>query len=229
VLTVFNPLTFDWSTVGGTTSAPVRADNGVVIAHKSITAPGAGSSGIYGASFTAQYNDITSEEDAIDFVGTGPYVVEYNNLHTSSSAAGAHADGIQTWNGSNMTIRRNWISGFSTSAVLLKTDSGPISNVKITENYLANPIGYWTIYVMDAGNGFGRPTFVDITNNTFGAGGLIASGSAWGSQATFCHTAAQRQSAINGGNAAAAAWIVWDGNKDVNGNIVAPPAPATWY
>jgi hypothetical protein len=227
-VTTFDPLTYDWSQAGGTPSAPLTGNNGVLIQGKTITATGAGVSAIFGASFTVRDVAITSEEDAIDSIGDGPFLVEYSKLTTSSTAAGAHADGVQSWAGSNMTFRRNYITGYSTSAMLFKTDKGPISNITISENYLANPTGYWTLYVMDAGNGFGRPTFVDITNNTFGPGGHISSGSAWGSQATFCHTRAQRQAAIDGGNAAAASWIVWDGNTDATGNIVAPPAPAVW-
>jgi hypothetical protein len=202
--------------------------------------------GIIGASFTSRSNYITANEDAIDPNGAGPYLIEYNKLYRDGTNFGtAHHDGIQFWGpGGNAVIRRNWISGWTTSAILIKTDLGPISHVTITENYLANPTGWFVLYVRDAHTGFGRPTFVDITNNKISSGGLGGSGSGSfavstgddnrtaGLEATFCHTAAQRQAAIDGGNASAATWIVWSGNVWADGpnagKEALPPASAVW-
>ncbi|MDQ1709102.1 MAG: hypothetical protein QOG49_487 [Frankiaceae bacterium] len=230
----FNPLTNDWTTVGGKSSGARLGNHGTVIKHRTIAASGTGNTGIFGSSFTAEYNDITADEDGVDFIGNGPFLVQYNRLHRDGTQFGdAHHDGIQSWVGKDVTIRRNWIDGWETSAILIKTDVGPISNVLIEENYLGNLSGGWSLYVVDAATGFGRPTFVDVINNRFrSANGTIASGSEWGSQATFCHTRAQRQAAIDGGNADAAGWIVWSGNRWADGPLagheIAPPEPAVW-
>jgi hypothetical protein len=201
-----------------------------VIEHSTVMAStGRGATGVTGSSFVAQFNDITAINDGITPTGEGSHqsVIQYNKIHRDGSVLGsAHHDGIQFWQNGNAVIRRNWISGWQTSAILIKSDLTPISHITITENYLANPTGYFAVYVRDGGHG--RPRYIDITNNAFGPRATpISSGSNKATEATFVRTAARRQAAIDAGNASAAEWIVWSGNYYASGpkkgKEIAPP------
>jgi hypothetical protein len=183
--------------------------------------------GVVGASFVAQFNDITASNDGITPTGEAAHqtVIQYNNIHRDGTTLGSsHHDGIQFWQNGNAVIRRNWISGWTTSAILIKSDLSPISHITIDENYLANPTGYFAVYVRDGGHG--RPTFIDITNNAFGWRATpLSSGANAASEATFARSAAVRQTAIDAGNTSAAAWIVWSGNYYADGPKRGKPVP----
>lgn len=187
---------------------------------------------ITGTAAVIRRSDITSTNDGITLTGGayGPQsVIEYNKIWRDGTRLGdAHMDGIQFWQGGNTVIRRNWISGWSNSAIIIKSDleadpgDGPVRNVLIEENYLANPSTYYTLYVRDGG--FGRPQMITIRNNVFGPGRPISAGSNGDEQAVFVRTEQQRADAIAAGNAQAAEWIVWHGNIDAaTGQEIVPP------
>ena len=185
-----------------------------------------------GLSLTVRHSNLTSENDGVTPTG-GAHgqrsLIEYNLIERDGSRAGdAHHDGVQLWQGGNVTIRRNWITGWHTSAILIKSDlemepgDGPITDALIEENYLANPTGYYSVYIRDGG--FGRPRMVTIRDNAFGPGTPISAGPNPSSQATFVQDESTRQEAIDGGNDQAAEWIVWYGNYDAEtGEEVVPP------
>jgi hypothetical protein len=192
--------------------------DGVSMAH--CTADG----GVNGAgSYTLQYNFITSSGDGIDPTGAGHKVIEYNKIWRDGTRVGTeHEDGIQFWQGGNALVHGNWISGWQTSAMMVKADLGPISNVTIDSNYLNNPTGYYQLYLCPASYGLSNIT---VTNNAFGKASYIVS--TCGTKFTFVHTEAQRQAAIAAGNQAAASWIVWDNNYIAGTTTVITP-PGGW-
>ncbi|MDQ1485925.1 MAG: hypothetical protein QOJ62_1618, partial [Actinomycetota bacterium] len=117
---------------------------------------------------------------------------------------------------------RNWISGWQTSAIMVKADLGPISNVTIDSNFLDNPTGYYQLYLCSAAHGL---TNVTVTNNAFGKASSTVS--TCGGKVTFVHTEAQRQAAIAAGDKAAAAWVVWNNNYIAGTKTVIVP-PGGW-
>ncbi|MDQ1710314.1 MAG: hypothetical protein QOG49_1699 [Frankiaceae bacterium] len=198
-----------------------------ILRHSTVnTNSNPGMHAVYGASLVVEYCDITGAEDGIDPTGEAsrPSLIQYNKIHRDGTTVGdAHSDGIQFWQRGHATITRNWISGWSTSAILIKSDIGPISHISIRENYLANPTGWYVLYVLDGGKG--RPTYVDITGNKFGSTGRGGRGKAYpvmtgengAAETKFVRTAAQRQTAVAAGNKSAAAWVVWSGNTWADG------------
>lgn len=203
---------------------PTRA----VVRRSTVTGPTA----ISGEAVWVDHSHIMSTNDGVTPTGGlhgPPSVIEFNKMERDGSQFGDnHHDGIQLWQGGNVTIRRNWISGFHTAAILIKSDleqvpgDGPIRNVLIEENYLANPTGYFSVYVRDGGKG--RPQFVTIRNNVFGPGTPVSSGDTPQDEATFVRTERQREEAVAAGVADAAEWIVFHGNIDaVTGEEIVPP------
>jgi hypothetical protein len=77
-----------------------------------------------------------------------------------------HNDGIQVMGATNINILHNTIeTGHSqNSAVFLKADMGPISNVRIDSNFVDG--GGYTVYGQDTAAG--TVTNVSVTNNIFG-------------------------------------------------------------
>ncbi|MDQ1486413.1 MAG: hypothetical protein QOJ62_2106, partial [Actinomycetota bacterium] len=109
--------------------------NGVSVNHCTV------GNGVTGAgSYTLANNFITSQGDGIDPTGAGYKLIQYNKIWRDGTRIGTkHEDGIQFWQGGNALISRNWISGWQTSAIMVKADLGPISNVTIDSNFLDNP------------------------------------------------------------------------------------------
>ncbi len=173
-----------------------------------------------GSAVFVDQSQLTSTNDGIHATGEAdglPSIITNNWIERDGSLIGHnHHDGIQLWQGGNVTIRRNWISGFRTSAILIKSDfertpgDGPIRNFLIEENYLANPTGHFSVYVRDGGKG--RPQYVTIRNNVFGPGSPISTGSVPGNESVFVRTTAERNAAVADGVPGAAAWIVWSNN-----------------
>jgi hypothetical protein len=223
----FDPVAFDWTSVGGpsqatagsvtlSTSGAVLSDCNIGTLHaeaadlsvKSCTVNG----GIFGAgSYTLDHNFITSGADGIDPSGDGYKVIQYNKIwRDGTRIADKHHDGIQFWRGGNALISRNWISGFQTSAIMVKADQATISNVTIDSNYLNNPTGYYQLYLCPDSHALRNIT---VTNNAFGK--ATSTISTCGTTLTFVHTEAQRQDP---------SWIVWDGNYVAGTHaVVAPP------
>jgi hypothetical protein len=155
-----------------------------------------------------QPNELRSSRAAVMMKRLGAFI-----------AGTKHLDGIQFTTGGNTLIARNYISGFWNSAIIVKADVGPISNVTIDSNFLDNPTGYYQLYLCPASHGLSNIT---VTNNAFGKSAYTAS--TCKTKATFVHTEAQRQAAINAGNKNANQWIVWNGNYvAATGAVVAPP------
>jgi len=189
--------------------------DGVTLSHCTL------SDGVNGpGSYTLDHNFITSDGDGIDPTGSGYKLIEYNKIWRDGSRVGdKHQDGIQFWQGGNALITRNWISGWQTSAIMVKADLAAISNVTIDSNYLDNPTGYYQLYLCPGGHGI---TNITVTNNAFAKASYTAS--TCGDKVTFVHTEAQRQAAINAGNKSANQWIVWNNNYVAStGAIITPP------
>ncbi len=229
-------MTFDWSKVGGpaqSTGGDVKfTTDGSRISNCNVGEVRAESennavtqctikSGVYGAgSYTIDRSFITSDGDGINPTGPGQKVIKNTKIWRDGTRVGTkHQDGIQFWKGGNTLISQNWISGWQTSAIMVKADLGPISNVTIDSNYLNNPTGYFQLYLCPAGNSLKNIT---VTNNAFGKSSFTAS--TCGANLTFVHTEKQRQDAIKAGNKSAASWIVWNGNHIAGTDkVVAPP------
>jgi Right handed beta helix region len=253
----FDPLGYNWATVGGPSSGLAAVVNSTLTVPgetvSNVQAPGdliasangsgatqcvIGSSfralgegvrldnctvddGVQGAgSYDVEHNFITSTGDGMDPTGPGSKIIEYNKIWRDGTRVGTeHEDGIQFWQGGNAVIARNWIDGWQTSAIMVKADFGPISDVTIDSNYLNNPTGYFQLYLCPAAHGISDIT---VTNNAFGKAGFTAS--TCSSTVTFVHTEAQRQAAIDAGNSDAAHWVVWNNNYVAGtGAVVAPP------
>jgi hypothetical protein len=177
--------------------------------------------GVFGAgSYTLDHNFITSASDGIDPTGPGYKVIQYNKIWRDGTRVGdRHQDGIQFTKGGNALIARNYISGWQTSAIMIKADLGTISNITIDSNYLNNPTGYYQLYLCPDSHSLSNIT---VTNNAFGKASSTLS--TCGTNYTYVHTEAQRQAAIKAGVKNANQWIVWNGNYvAATGAVVAPP------
>ena len=175
-------------------------------------------------SFTLTHNDITSQTDGIDPTGPGYKVIESNKIWRDGTRVGKrHEDGIQFWQGGNALISGNWISGWQTSAIMLKADYGVISNVTIDSNYLNNPTGYYQLYLCRSSYNLENIT---ITHNAFGKS-RFAVGTC-DDKYTFVHTEQQRAAAIAAGNPAAIYWVVWNRNYIVGTGATVPPPGGSW-
>ncbi len=234
--TAFDPLSFDWSSVGGPAGSTggnvTLSTDGASISECNVGSVHADANnvsvstctvngGVFGAgSYTVSHNFITSDSDGMDPTGPGYKVIEYNKIWRDGTRVGTkHEDGIQFWQGGNALVRRNWISGWQTSAMMVKADLGTISHLTIDSNYLNNPTGYYQLYLCHASHDL---QYITVTNNAFGKASFTTS--TCGDHLTFVHTEEQRQTAIAAGNKAAASWIVWNNNYlATTGAVVAPP------
>jgi hypothetical protein len=221
------------SIIGGVGSSSAKALSRVVVRGSSVSG---GPNAAVGGSVDVTNSYLTSDQDGVHPLGQNPAslpsVISYDRIQrngvSTAGSNGFHNDGVQMWKGSNVVISRNWISGWATSAIMLKTDElnsdgTPLNHVTITGNYLATT-GYFTLYIISGGQGL--PQYVSVTNNVFGpnrsnnSSGNIAPASGQ----KFVKTAAQRTRAVKAGVAGAASWVVWSGNTDARtGAEVAPP------
>jgi hypothetical protein len=192
--------------------------------HSNITAHGGAA--IYGWSVYVTNSLITSDQDGITPVNLGgsrQSVIQGNVIfRDGTTIRGYHHDGIQLWQGGNVLVEGNYVHGWATSAIMLKSDHGPIRNITVTGNWLANETGYVVIYVMNGGHG--RPQMVTITDNVIRAGKIPIFTAPPGSPgAVFVKTEQERTAAIRAGDASAAEWIVWNHNVDASGKPIDPP------
>jgi hypothetical protein len=118
--------------------------------------------GISSGALHVRYTEVHGCEDNIWVSSSSTY--EYNYLHSNANTG--HPDGMQAPRAEGVVIRRNWIDvpAGGNSAIILKTDFGPISGVTVQENYLNG--GNFTVYVRNGGHG--NPTNVRLLNNRFG-------------------------------------------------------------
>ena len=102
-----------------------------------------------------------------DLIKIGGYVT-LSEIYAAdfTPAPGAHNDAIQSVSGTNMNLLDSNIQGpfqAQTSAWIIKSDSGAISNVKLSGNRLSG--GSYTLYLRDGG--FGAPQNVTVENNVW--------------------------------------------------------------
>jgi hypothetical protein len=105
----------------------------------------------------------------------GDVIVQDDWIHDLHTSAGAHPDGIQISNGSHVVVRHDRIDadayddtgrhGSAVSAVNVKADLGPVSQVTIADNRLSGFVGY-LVYVRRSK--YGIPSGVEIIGNTLG-------------------------------------------------------------
>ena len=98
-------------------------------------------------------------------------VVEDSYIHDQRKFSGAHNDAIQASSGSNILIRHNTILGphqESNAALMFGTTLGPISNVRVENNYLAG--GGYMVYFVNQDQGFGPPVNIQLVNNVVESG-----------------------------------------------------------
>src|SRR4029079_11360024 len=129
---------------------------------------GDGTSGILGSG-TFLNNEIYNVENGIALNGNNT-VIKGNYIHDMNAAGSPHYDGIQIDGGnSNVVIEHNTIinNWGQTSAVMIDNYFGPISNIKVNDNYLAG--GGYTIYSDGQFDG-GTISGVQILNNVFDKG-----------------------------------------------------------
>lgn len=126
----------------------------------------AGQTGIGGRNWTALRIDVHGTEDGLK-LGDNTSITD-SFVHGLVGASSAHNDGMQASDGANITVRHNTVDialSTATSAILVKSDFGPISNVTIDSNLLAG--GAWTLYAGETGNDGSAVTGVKVTNNQF--------------------------------------------------------------
>ncbi|BCH20829.1 right-handed parallel beta-helix repeat-containing protein [Mesorhizobium sp. L-8-3] len=109
-------------------------------------------------------NDISKAENGIVLTG-GSSVVKGNYIHDlQDGSSDPHYDGISVQGGQNgVLIEDNTVFARDTSNIFIKNDFGPISDVRVNNNYLAGDPGIM-IYVDGRASG-GPITGVSITNN----------------------------------------------------------------
>ena len=98
-----------------------------------------------GRHLTVRSADIHSVGDGIRLASDSVY--EANWIHDLAAGAGAHNDGMQATGGQRIVIRGNRIDHrrAQTSAILLKSDTGSIRDVRIVGNRVSG--GTYTVYV----------------------------------------------------------------------------------
>lgn len=195
---------------------PVLLDRCTVTATGQTRALEAGSGTVRDSLLRGEYDGVAFR----DGTPAQPSLVEDSHiLGPGRRIADWHHDGVQLWTGGHLTIRRCVITGWDNSAVFLKTDVGPIDNVRVEQCVLA--CGSWfPIFVRDGGHG--RPTRVTVTGCVFDAfQGPTPISTGADQQARyperetkFVRTEAARKDPT---------WVVWSGNVRPDGTEIAPP------
>ena len=190
--------------IGGTSST---SSNSVKVENCTIT--NASAAGIYGNDWSADACNIYDMgADATD--GGWNNSLTNSFIHDLGLAAGAHADGFQTWNGQNVTIEGNnfdegWHVNSPTygtekvnSCVFLEPSMGPVSNVTVKNNWFNG--GNYAVYCAGDAN-------VSVISNVFAPYGQNAASSPNGEQYGYIY-----QGTISA--------TVWQGNTNTSGNAI---------
>lgn len=132
--------------------------------------------GITGSHVTVRRSNI---HDVVDGIKIGHWsVYEDNWIHGLAAGDDAHPDGMQALEAAGFEIRGNVIdapaSRGGNAALLLKADSGPISDGVIEGNRLNG--GNYTVFIIGAGDG---------SNARFGVQRVTFRGNAYGSDARY--------------------------------------------
>lgn len=137
---------------------------GTVVQNCEINGSGKSLQGIAGGG-TFRRNNIYGVENGINVEDEVPTYIEGNYIHGFKAEPDPHYDGIQIFgSNSNVTVERNTIAieHASTGAVYVSNTFGPISNVRIHNNYLSG--GSMPIY-FDGSKSEHPMTGVSFTNN----------------------------------------------------------------
>jgi hypothetical protein len=132
--------------------------------------PSAFINGIVGSNFTATQVNIHGVVDAIDITGDNVVIESswlHGNLHYSNDpnhSDGSHDDSIQIQRGANIRITGNTISGAHNAALMITQDTGHVSNVQLSNNFIDG--GSCSINV--AQKSYGPIGGLSIVNNGFG-------------------------------------------------------------
>lgn len=130
-------------------------------------------------------SDISGFENGIRFGGDG-VVIQQNYIHgLTSGAPGALIDGIQTTGASGALISHNTIDNAGQSNVLLKTDYGPITSVRVTDNQMLGTPGRNVIVTIGAGSAVITAIEIDHNGGQRGSVGDFAVDTAIASQVSI--------------------------------------------
>lgn len=130
--------------------------------------------GIEGSSYTLNRVDINNVVDSAKVINSGHATITASWLHGNKhfipdplQADGfSHDDNVQVQSGSSTVIKGNTMEGAYNAGIMVTQNSGPISGLQISDNWLAG--GACTINVTQAGAG--TPILgLSITNNKFSA------------------------------------------------------------
>ena len=120
--------------------------------------------GIWAANpYTARRVEIRGTDDGA-FVASGT-VIQDSWIHSLHVSATAHNDLIQMVGGTGVAILNNRLEhrADQTSAIMIKADLGPISDVAIGDNLISG--GIYSVYIHEGPQGM--PTNVRVANNVF--------------------------------------------------------------
>lgn len=135
--------------------------------------------GIGGRNYTCTRCDIHGTGDGLKLGDN--VTVQDSWIHDLYGANDSHNDGMQASDGSNIRVLHNTIVPTyrgSTSAIIIKADFGPISDLVFDGNYVGG--GAWTVYAGDGyGSGIPDASGVKVTNNSFTTA-YFAKGGAFG-------------------------------------------------
>lgn len=127
--------------------------------------------GIRGSGFKAYKVSIEGTVDSIAIADDNVRVARSSLRKTAHFASDpsqgggpSHDDNVQIWNGDNVQIIGNSITGSKNFAVLAAPEMGSVRNLRVHENWLNN--GYCTVKFSDYGGA--NPIDVRMFNNRFG-------------------------------------------------------------
>lgn len=127
-----------------------RGYGGTVLEHVELDGGGTPwTMGVMGSGTTVRHSNLHGLGDGIK--GGSQSLYEHNYIHSLAEGEGQHNDGIQISQGRDIVIRGNRIvrPPVQTSAILLKADLGPVSDVVIEYNWLDG--GNYTLYLIGKG------------------------------------------------------------------------------
>jgi len=161
----------------------VRSGTGAVIQRNTIIGTPSGvpsAAGVFCSDCTVRLNNISQTADAVKTSENS--LIEYNyfgQLRGDSLPApnGTHNDGIQFQSGDTVTIRLNTFNndcdittaqgGGCNTVIFMKSESGPISNITIENNFFEN---WSSFFIIRATNGGSAVDGIIIKDNLFSTG-----------------------------------------------------------